>query len=116
MDVRQRRLQDLLGLLLEWQDPAHAVSGGGLLRYATTPPTTTARLRLHPGIGGRFPYTVSRWFTIDQTAERLGYDPATVFALVASGWLPHVFVRGELLVPEIAASDVAVDSDHTSRP
>ena len=46
--------------------------------------------------------------TIDETADRLGYDAGTVFGLVVAGWLPTVYVRWEFLVPDVALDDVTV--------
>lgn len=63
---------------------------------------------MHPGVGRRDRRPVTEWLTIDETADRLGYDAGTVFGLVVAGWLPTVYVRWEFLVPDVALDDVTV--------
>ncbi len=65
---------------------------------------------MHPDPCRRFPSRVDcEWLTVDEVARRLGYERATVYALVLADWLPHVYVGGAYRIPDTALDEVVID-------
>lgn len=46
------------------------------------------------------------WFTIDQAADHIGFDPDTLHDLVRAGWIHHLVIDGDVLICDLTLDDL----------